>query len=97
MFYLSVQVKTATQCEPVFRKVNVTTEWQECRDMKVPSCKDWLVCKPFQEKIHKFKCLSKQDPNDVQEVKDFINLGNDDYVGSRDNGGGDNVYYYDDD
>jgi len=63
-------VRTAIDCKPEQKQVVVQAKWQECQDMKVESCKDFNVCVPFQEKIHKFKCLSKQDPNNPIEGYD---------------------------
>jgi len=54
-------VKTAVDCEPVTKTVWVAANWQECQDVKDETCNEYPVCVPSQEKIHKFKCLSKQD------------------------------------
>jgi hypothetical protein len=56
-------VRTAIDCKPETKSVVVQAKWQECQDILMETCEDIPVCIPFQEKIHKFKCLSKQDPN----------------------------------
>ena len=45
------------ECRPVSRKACTRVEYEECEDMPSQNCRNQTFKEPFQERIHREKCL----------------------------------------